>query len=663
MDGLSIGVLSEKQEKQLENHEVYNLISDESEPERELIPIHSYISSSSPESGIGISNPSNIEIIKENTSLEIEAPFYEDDLNKSGISITFDDTEFSSQEKVSEQKKNVRILDGILSQDSYSFYKDDSEGSTEISGHDLKYLAKKWRSASQDITTSKTLKSNLKNTKQKKYLISQELQGCNIFNCSSQEKLSSQQSLNILSEFPLSSPVQRNDSEDDSKRMLFKKSFPADKIIQTENTLKKGKCVELKDPNKHSIPDETGALGLSRRLETGDETSISDTPSKLKKILTDTSKVIKDDLLINLIMESNSIQKATSIFKKSKPNNDHLKQYIVRGKCYSKEESALLVQQFLSQNKETFKKVNQTLRDNEKARSSIILEMPSHVISLFEKECVNIKTLLAPAILQASYDDSVPLIRFLRRSESIYDFNNDIYYPCDMKIVDENIYLLYYDAFEFFERYRKEKVTLFREVRSYSKTNKHVILILNNLNKLRKDLESLENTIYKARVDEQLLGSPKKQNLNKKLENIKQLQMGKDDLELRIRHIDRSWKVKIHTVNSHSEFLNSLPNLVSLVGKQHNDPSIRFIKYAHLNVRSGKDKKDVLSKVLNHIGRMPELKVEKVVKAYPSFQSLHGDFNKRQLKSGLDGQHIMSEAMEKRLYKLFTCTDPDQPIE
>ena len=402
MDGLSIGVLSEKQEKQLENHEVYNLISDESEPERELIPIHSYISSSSPESGIGISNPSNIEIIKENTSLEIEAPFYEDDLNKSGISITFDDTEFSSQEKVSEQKKNVRILDGILSQDSYSFYKDDSEGSTEISGHDLKYLAKKWRSASQDITTSKTLKSNLKNTKQKKYLISQELQGCNIFNCSSQEKLSSQQSLNILSEFPLSSPVQRNDSEDDSKRMLFKKSFPADKIIQTENTLKKGKCVELKDPNKHSIPDETGALGLSRRLETGDETSISDTPSKLKKIL---------------------------------------------------------------------------------------------------------------------------------------------------------------------------------------------------------------------------------------------------------------------TVNSHSEFLNSLPNLVSLVGKQHNDPSIRFIKYAHLNVRSGKDKKDVLSKVLNHIGRMPELKVEKVVKAYPSFQSLHGDFNKRQLKSGLDGQHIMSEAMEKRLYKLFTCTDPDQPIE
>ena len=138
--------------------------------------------------------------------------------------------------------------------------------------------------------------------------------------------------------------------------------------------------------------------------------------------------------------------------------------------------------------------------------------------------------------------------------------------------------------------------------------------------------------------------------------------MKKFDIEQRLRFIDRLWGVKIHTVASYAEFADSLPNLISIIGKQRMDRAIRFMRYSHINGRSGKDKTDVLRQTLHQINRMPELKANSVVSAYPTFQALFKDFRKGELKSGLDGKHLMTEAMEKRLYKLFTCRNPNASI-
>ena len=48
---------------------------------------------------------------------------------------------------------------------------------------------------------------------------------------------------------------------------------------------------------------------------------------------------------------------------------------------------------------------------------------------------------------------------------------------------------------------------------------------------------------------------------------------------------------------------------------------------------------------------------------YPSFQSLLEDIEKGRLQSDNEGKYLMTEAVEKRLYKLFTCTDPNDTIE
>lgn len=111
------------------------------------------------------------------------------------------------------------------------------------------------------------------------------------------------------------------------------------------------------------------------------------------------------------------------------------------------------------------------------------------------------------------------------------------------------------------------------------------------------------------------------------------------------------------------EFINSLPNLVSLIEKQRMDPAIRYMKYAHLNVKSAQDSTETLKKTFHQIGRMPEMKANNVVSLYPSFQSLLEDIEKGRLQSDNEGKYLMTEAVEKRLYKLFTCTDPNDTIE
>ena len=258
----------------------------------------------------------------------------------------------------------------------------------------------------------------------------------------------------------------------------------------------------------------------------------------------------------------------------------------------------------------------------------------------------------------------MPLLRFLRKCDSIYDFSNDFYYPCDPKIVEENVLILYYDAQEFFEQYTSQKKELYRKIRFFSKNGKHVILILSDINKLKRAIFQLENEKYKARVEQRLSGTEEAlRPRSKKSSQVGKLGIKKFDLEQRLRFIDREWHVKIHTVNSHMEFINSLPNLVSLIGKQRMDPAIRYMKYAHLNVKSAQDSTETLKKTFHQIGRMPEMKANNVVSLYPSFQSLLEDIEKGRLQSDNEGKYLMTEAVERRLYKLFTCTDPNDTIE
>lgn len=339
--------------------------------------------------------------------------------------------------------------------------------------------------------------------------------------------------------------------------------------------------------------------------------------------------------------------------------------YIVHGRCYDDNESRMLIETWLKKDKRAFKESNQIPRTNEKARNSIQIELPERLIENLKKACKGeLESNIAPAVFQPSGDDSLPRMRFFRSCLSEYDFNHDVYYPCEPITVEEYVNLVFYDARDFFEQYRNDKEYLFKDLRAISKAGKYLIIVLSDLNKLEKSLEALENKKFKDKVESQLTGSQTSRftGTKRKSESLEELSMKKFDIEQRLRFIDRLWGVKIHTVASYAEFADSLPNLISIIGKQRMDPAIRFMRYSHINGRSGKDKTDVLRQTLHQINRMPELKANSVVSAYPTFQALFKDFRKGELKSGLDGKHLMTEAMEKRLYKLFTCRNPNASI-
>lgn len=339
--------------------------------------------------------------------------------------------------------------------------------------------------------------------------------------------------------------------------------------------------------------------------------------------------------------------------------------YIVHGRCYDDNESRILIETWLKKDKRAFKESNQIPRTNEKARNFIKIELPERLIENLKKACKGeLESNIAPAVFQPSGDDSLPRMRFFRKCLSEYDFNHDVYYPCEPITVEEYVNLVFYDARNFFEQYRTDKEYLFKDLRAISKAGKYLIIVLSDLNKLEKSLEALENKKFKDKVESQLTGSQtgRFSGTKKKLGSLEQLSMKKFDIEQRLRFIDRLWGVKIHTVTSYAEFADSLPNLISIIGKQRMDPAIRFMRYSHINGRSGKDKTDVLRQTLHQINRMPELKANGVVSAYPTFQALFKDFRKGELKSGLDGKHLMTEAMEERLYKLFTCKNPNASI-
>ncbi|CCH59093.1 hypothetical protein TBLA_0B02510 [Henningerozyma blattae CBS 6284] len=346
-----------------------------------------------------------------------------------------------------------------------------------------------------------------------------------------------------------------------------------------------------------------------------------------------------------------------------------LESYIINGKYLSKEKSTDLIRRHTQTNNQLFKQVNQIYRDNTVARSSLVVRIPKLLYDHFTKDNTNaIDTLLEPAKLEINYSTSnnTPSIEIFRKCDSVYDFNSDVYFPSEETIIEESIVVLYYSAQDFFRQYKESKKTILNEIKKLQNHKKFIILVLCDISKLRRDLESIENRIYREKVNNQLsnnTNSASQKKLSKNLERVSQLGLASNNLKEILRSIDRLWNVKLFTVNSDNEFINLLPNLLSLIGKQRKDPSIRFMKYAYMKVKSGKNKTDTLKKALHEVGRIPELKALNITSIYPSFQSLYHDFSMGKLKAGKDGKYLLAENVEKRLYKLFTCKDPTATID
>lgn len=476
-------------------------------------------------------------------------------------------------------------------------------------------------------------------------------------------------SQDVLVDFPLSSQVtDQNTYEKDTKEIpqADNKSECEPSPQSSPSRIKPVKSTHVDKMDRSASSPRVRRIGSSRSKEAQSSSLRPDTVElDLSKFLSDKNW---EGTRSSLRRKDNRINKSNNdrpriIANDSELGKSVLRQYILRGKYYTQRESQSLLQYWLKEDKERLRQANQIYRSNETARSTIIVEMTSRLFELFQQTTKEIESLITPATLQIGYDNSLPRIRFLRRITSIYDFNHDIYYPSELRIMEENVNILFYDAQQFFELYRNEKRELFDTIQLFVKDNKYLIIILSDLNRLKRSVESLEEMKYKAKIQEQLTGSQFAASQSKKMNDIEKLKVKSFDLEQRLRHIDRLWNVKLHVVNSTMEFVSTLPNLVSIIGRQRMDPAIRFMRYSHIHVRSSKDRTDALKKTLHHINKMPELKCNSVTNAYPDFQSLFEDFKKGQLKSGLDGKHLMTEAMESRLYKLFTCQDPNETIQ
>ncbi|XDT06074.1 ERCC4 domain [Nakaseomyces glabratus] len=276
------------------------------------------------------------------------------------------------------------------------------------------------------------------------------------------------------------------------------------------------------------------------------------------------------------------------------------------------------------------------------------------------KQTEILKSILAPATIQKSIHDELPRIRFFRKCHSFYDLQHDFFFPSNYKIVEENTTILYFDSKEFFVKYKEDKRSLFEKLKEIERDNYEIILVLYDLAKFKRELEKIEETKYRSRVQSQIYDSQQSIQQNKVTTPQSDYGLKKFDVEQRLRYINREWGLKIHIVNSHNDFVHSLPNLCSIIGKQRMDPAIRYMRYAHLNVKSASDRKDTLKKTINEIGKVPDIKASAISDIYSSFQSLLHDFEAGSLKASSDGN---SEALEKRLHKIFTSTDPNEAVD
>lgn len=354
----------------------------------------------------------------------------------------------------------------------------------------------------------------------------------------------------------------------------------------------------------------------------------------------------------------NSHNFSDSIFERQR-----LKQYITNIQDITETESQELYNKLIHTEKGLFNAVNQTPRDNFKAREDIIVDFSPSLLSFLDKQTEILKSILAPATIQKSIHDELPRIRFFRKCHSFYDLQHDFFFPSNYKIVEENTTILYFDSKEFFVKYKEDKRSLFEKLKEIERDNYEIILVLYDLAKFKRELEKIEETKYRSRVQSQIYDSQQSIQQNKVTTPQSDYGLKKFDVEQRLRYINREWGLKIHIVNSHNDFVHSLPNLCSIIGKQRMDPAIRYMRYAHLNVKSASDRKDTLKKTINEIGKVPDIKASAISDIYSSFQSLLHDFEAGSLKASSDGNYLMSEALEKRLHKIFTSTDPNEAVD
>lgn len=342
-----------------------------------------------------------------------------------------------------------------------------------------------------------------------------------------------------------------------------------------------------------------------------------------------------------------------------------LESYITNGKYLSKQESDEMIQFHINNNNALFKQANNVLRDNVKAREEIIVKIAGSLAEIFKPNMDNLKTILQPAKIEVEDNENVPIIRFFRNCNSLYDYNNDIYFPIKNKLVEESTVVIYINATEFFIKYQNSRKQLQEVIMKLKKEKKFIILVLSHVSKLKRDLETIENKKFRDKVNSQLHGQSKNNNsksLSSKLEEVKKTGLKANNLREVLRNINIGWKIRVFTVNSDLEFLGYLPNLVSLVGKQRKDTTIRFMKYAHMKVKSGQNKTDILKKTLQEVGKVPELKANSMTSIYPNFQTILTDFSDNKLKAGDDGRYLLSESLEKKIYKLFMCKDPNATL-
>lgn len=486
-------------------------------------------------------------------------------------------------------------------------------------------------------------------------------------------------SKDIFKEFPLSS--QKSVESINSLANKGAVTEGIDMISEVSSQVKQHRNVEHKEPVENNLNkkpsiktksngnlSETVDLEIAMFLDDDIEASGIEASQPVENMTaSQPNNGVKKPPIMPIFQRSNTtgFNDKITTNKQSDLHTSNLEKYIINGQEYTDEESEDMIRHFLKENKLAFKHVNQIYRDNQKARECIVIEMPKCLIQIFKNTNIDVEELIQPATLQVGYFDKLPVIKFFRQCDSIYDFSHDYYYPCEKKLIEENICILYYDAQDFFDKYANEKKKLYKSIRMYSKKGKQVILILNGINKFKRAIGTLEDRQYREKVNEHLLGSgssPNKKKKSSRLESVKNIGMNAFNLEERIRFIDREWKVQIQTSNSTLEFIHSLPNLVSLIAKKRNDPLLRFMQYAYINVKSGKDQTDILRKTMHDIGKIPDLKAGSIVRTYPKFQELLNDFEKSELKSDFNGNHIMSESMEHRLYRLFTSDDPNEVV-
>ncbi|AEY95898.1 FADL318Cp [Eremothecium gossypii FDAG1] len=337
--------------------------------------------------------------------------------------------------------------------------------------------------------------------------------------------------------------------------------------------------------------------------------------------------------------------------------------YIVHSKAFTAEESKAKIRQLMSNTalKKQFNEVNKVTREKQSLLAEIVLSINEQVHQYLLEQKVPIAEVLGPTTVIHNFE-SVPIIRFKRKCTSMYDLNNDIYYPCETTMCNEPICLLFYNAVDFFTKYKNQKQRVYSEVQDLKRAGNKVIIILNEYSRLEKSLAELENRCMRSRVEQQLTGDKSPRRKTVKEVQLTALEMNSKDLGRKVNEMIIKCDIDIFPINSAASFANWISNLVWVVAKMRYDPMMKNVNWSHINVKIGKTPTEVLSKTLQQINGVTEIRAGRVTSTYPSFQQIFTDFEKGYLVAGKDGNPLMTKVAEKAMNALLMSEDPEEQI-